>query len=546
LPAISWGAGPSISILAEAVKGRVQHARYSSHRRLLLQHEGALETFPRPERSAVPVAAGSPAPYRVAMSNLGFHFLYAVLRRSPKLRVERFFADTAPVTLESGTRLSTYGVLLCSISYEEDYINLVRMLHESGLPPLREERRGRPLVIVGGPAVSANPFPVAAIVDAVALGEGEGTLEAIAGILEESGGAGREDVLDELARVPGVFVPGRPPGTASVRRGAALRSFPRSVIVTPDTAFPMTVLVESGRGCPGTCAFCLATSLYAPFRYAPRALFEEIVSSAPMPIRRIGLVSAAVAANPDFAAIVRFLTAKGISVSFSSLRAEDLDDERSALVGAIGTSSVSIAPESGSESVRFRLGKRVSDETYFRAAARLREAGVRRFTLYMLVSSFEDRASDDKTVRFIERLKLNLRGARVEVHLNQLVPKAWTPLQFYAMPDVPELSAAQGRLERLLRGLGVGVRVKSVRSAVRQALFSTGDERVGRAIVHHVAESFSWNKALVAAGANARFPHEKKGPDSSFPWDAIEGPVRRGFLFKRFEAMKNESPFDAP
>jgi radical SAM superfamily enzyme YgiQ (UPF0313 family) len=473
------------------------------------------------------------------MSNLGFHFLYSVLRRSPKLRVERFFADTAPMTLESGARLGSYEALLCSISYEEDYLNLVRILHESSLPPLREDRGGRPLVIVGGPAVSANPFPLADIVDAAALGEGEGTLEAIARILEESAAVEPAAVIERIAGIPGVFVPGRSPGGVTVRGGAVIRTFTRSVIVTPETAFPMTLLVESGRGCPGACAFCLATSIYAPHRYAPLAAFEEILSSVNVPIRRVGLVSAAVAANPDFAAIVRFLRARGISVSFSSLRAEDLDEEKAALVGAIGTSSVSLAPESGSEAARFKLGKRVPDDTYFRAAARLHEAGVKHFTLYMLMGwPYNESVVTSETKNFIENFKANIKGARLDVHVNQLIPKAWTPFQFFAMPEEKALASEQERLGKMLRGLGVGVRTKSVRSAVRQALFSMGDERVGRAIVQHVADGFSWNKALRTAGVNERFPHEEKGPDASFPWDAIEGPVRRGFLFRRFEAMK--------
>ena len=515
----------------------MQHARHSSDRQLLLQNEVTLETFPRPERSAVRVAAGSPSPYHAAMSNLGFHFLYASLRRSVKLHVERFFADTSPVTLESGARLSSHEALLCSISYEEDYINLVRILHESGLPPLREDRRGAPLVIVGGPAVSANPFPLADIVDAAALGEGEGTCEAIAKLLEESAGVEPEAVLDGLARIPGVFVPGRSRGGVSVRGGAAPGASIRSAIATPETAFPMTLLIESGRGCPGTCAFCLATSIYAPYRYVPLAAFEEIISSMTVPMRRVGLVSTAVAASPDFAAIVKFLTAKRISVSFSSLRAEDLDDEKAALVGAIGTSSVSLAPESGSEAVRFKLGKKVPDDVYLHAAAKLREAGVGHFTLYMLTGWSDDEMNLSRTKSFVEHFKSNIKGARLDVHVNPLVPKAWTPLQFYAMPEEKELSATQERFENMLREIGVGVRMKSVRSAIRQALFSSGDEKIGRAIVHHVSDGFSWRKALRAAGVHEGFPHEAKGPEVSFPWDAIEGPVRRGFLFKRFEAM---------
>ena len=99
-----------------------------------------LVRFAAPSREAPIIVAGYPAPYRVGISNLGFHFLYGGPRRLSKLRVERVFADIAPVTLETGTNLASSPVLLISVSYEEDYINLVRMLCSAGVEPLRSKR----------------------------------------------------------------------------------------------------------------------------------------------------------------------------------------------------------------------------------------------------------------------------------------------------------------------------------------------------------------------------------------------------------------------
>ena len=511
-------------------------------KRSFLAKETYIDRFIQPERYAASCAAGYPAPYRVGMANLGFHFLYHSLRQSPKLRIERVFSDTARVTLESGYPLASRSVIFLSISYEEDYINVVRMLHDAGVSPLREKREGRPLVIAGGPAVSANPAPLAAIADAISIGEGEGTLDGIIRVLEEEGAGEPRAVLEGLARIPGMLVPGYSRAGVSFNEPAALSRFPRSTIVTSESSFPDTLLVESGRGCPGACAFCLATSLYRPFRFMPLVAFEDMLRELRAPVARIGLVSTAVAANPDFVPIVRLLASKGIAVSFSSLRAEDLDDEKAALVGRIGTASVSLAPESGSERLRFALGKKVEDEVYFNAAARLRAAGVAHFTLYLLLGvPGEDEAALTDTKVFMERFRETIGGGRLSVHANPLVPKAWTPLQFFAMSDERELVRRQHDLEKTLRKLGLGVQIKSVRSAIRQALFSTGDEGIGRAIVHHVEGGLPWKKALKEAGVNERFPHEKKGPETSFPWDGISGPVRRGILFKRFEAIERDA-----
>jgi radical SAM superfamily enzyme YgiQ (UPF0313 family) len=519
-----------------------------------MPRETFLEVFRRPERRSLRVIAACPSPYRAGIANLGFHFLYGGLRQSPRLRIERLFADTSPGTLEGGRGLSSTDVALFSISYEEDFINLARILREAGLPVLRERRERGPAIVAGGPAVSANPMPLFDIVDAMALGEGEEILPEIVRLLGGPAGLGlegggpeeRRAFLDSLARIPGVLVPGFSKPGVSFREASVISRFPRSVIMTPDSVFPDTMLVESGRGCPGACAFCLATAIYRPFRFMPLAAFEELVEHLHPAVKRIGLVSTAVAANPDFAAIVELLVSRGLEVSFSSLRAEDLDDEKAALIGRIGTASAALAPESGSERVRFALGKRVSDETYFEAGSRLRSAGVKHFTLYILIGRpGEDSSMLAETMVFMERFKRAIGGRSFSVHANPLVPKPWTPLQFWAMPDGRELERRGRELEKALRKLGVAVQLKSVRSALRQALISTGDASIGRAIAHQVEEKLSWKQALREAGVNVRFPHEAKGPETSFPWDEISGPVRRGTLFKRFEAVASRDGREA-
>ena len=227
----------------------------------------------------------------------------------------------------------------------------------------------------------------------------------------------------------------------------------------------------------------------------------------------------------------------------SSLRAEDLDEETARLIGGIGTTAVSLAPESASERVRYLLGKRVPNERYFNVAARLSEAGVRQFTLYILIGCpGEDDSALPATQIFMEGFRRAIGGRSFSVHVNALVPKPWTPLQFHAMPSEKSLEALGTRMERMLRGMGLRPRVKSARSAVRQAVLSLGDERLGEAIALHVERGTSWRRALGESGADEGFPHAQKGPETSFPWDSISGPVRRDVLWKRFEALAGRKP----
>ncbi len=500
--------------------------------------EISLESFPSPGKRAVPVFAGYPAPYRIGMSNLGFHFLFGTLSRAGIFKVERFFSDSSPLTIESGMHLSSAVALFFSISYEEDYLNLARILIESGIDPLRRGREKGPLIIVGGPAVSSNPLPLAEIADAAALGEGEGSLEKMMRVIAEAGGAASEDTLEELSKIDGVFVPGMPGKKIEISGGTKPEDFPHSIIITPDTVFSNTMLLETARGCPGSCAFCLATNLYRPYRYLPSAEVVKVLDRTGGRVKKVGLVSTAITAHPEFASIVAILIDRGIEPGFGSLRAGDIDAEKAELIGSSGTRSATLAPESGSERVRFLLGKREPDETYFRAAAGLRERGIRNFNVYLLEGcpGGTDAASAE-TALFAERFVKSAAGATVTFHVNILIPKPGTPLQSYPLPPERELSAAMGKIKKICRGAGGRVRLKSVRSSIRQAVLSLGDERVGMALVDLASGGISWKGALRKAGVDPSLPHMARENIDALPWYRIVSSDGYSSLLSRYRAV---------
>jgi radical SAM superfamily enzyme YgiQ (UPF0313 family) len=501
----------------------------------LLEGERLLERLQSPSHRAPLVVAAYPSTYRTAMSNLGFHFLFRNLRLLTGARIERAYTDTAPYTLESGTPLSSAEAILFSVSYEEDFINLARMLVQSGIALERDRRGGSPVVIAGGAAVSANPVPLADLADALCLGEGENTIEHIAPLLGTGVAAHYERFMEGLEAVEGVFMRER---GGSFPAHAASVEFPRSIILTPYTVFADTLLIESGRGCPGYCSFCLATSIYGAYRALSLEDMDSYLDGLSLEVGRIGLVSTAVAAHPRFGELVESLIGRGIEVSFGSLRAEDLDEEKIRLIARAGTRSVSLAPESGSEGVRFRLGKRVEDGVYIDAVRMLHDAGIGRIGLYMLVGCpGEGAGTIGETRLFLSRIKEAARGTRFSLHLNPLIPKPWTPLQFYGMPGKEELERRISSVRDLCRELGIALQVKSLRSALRQATISLGDERVGSALARYAKGRISWGKALRSEKAAEDFIHEEKGEITRFPWDGIRGPASRENLYGRFRRI---------
>jgi radical SAM superfamily enzyme YgiQ (UPF0313 family) len=470
------------------------------------------------------------------MSNLGLHFLYAGLRRSAALRVERFFADTAPYTVETASDIATAPVLFFSVSYEEDFVGLVRILHRAGIAPLADDRSLQPVVIAGGMAVSANPAAIADIVDAAVLGEGETVLGDIVELLAGRGGSGGEELLAELAAVRGVFIPRARDAVARFAPQHEYGTFPHSVIATPNTVFRDTVLIETGRGCPGRCVFCLARGVYGTARFSTLERIAEAVDGFRFIPRRAGLVSTSVAAHPRFAEIVAMLAARGMRPSFSSLRVGDLDDHSISAIASVGTKSVSLAPESGSERLRRRIGKSDTDDSYFEAAGRLYEAGVRHFNLYLL-AGLPGEGPDDlaDTARFLSGFKQAAGGIAPTVHVNIAVPKAWTPLWFNAVPSPGFLERRLASITRICAERGIAVRAKTIRSALRQALLSTAGSEVGRGIASHVIDGLSWNAAMAREGVDVGAIHRRRGIDSLPGALTIEGPVPYETLLRRFE-----------
>ncbi|MCD6378925.1 radical SAM protein [bacterium] len=488
------------------------------------------------------VFVGYPSSYREGMSNLGFHFVFGELKSRELMRVERFFTDTSPLTFESGLKISSAIALFFSFSFEEDYLNLVRILIDSGIEPSREERGCRPIIVVGGPAVSANPVPMSQVADIISIGEGEETVAKIAAFVEEYNGGGRGEILEKLSGVDGIFISGQPGKGVVFAHPEIISKLPMSILLSGKTVFSDMLLMEISRGCPGRCCFCLASAIYRPLRIQPYDSIMETLEEIPRFVNKIGLVSTSVTSHPDFSRIVEELIKRKIKTSFSSLRAEDIDNEKALQIGRTGTRSVALAPETGSEAMRFILGKKVPDDAYFNAANLLALQGIKRFTIYLL-SGYPGETEQviNETRLFMEKFKKAVRRGIVSVHINIVIPKPWTPLQFYAMPERKSLERKLKELAGACEGPSRNIRIKSVRSSLRQAILSLGSDDVGKAVIEYGKGRISWNKALAHNDIDPGFIHDKGRVSQVLPWEFISGSINRQYLLRRYNDLMNKT-----
>ncbi len=442
------------------------------------------------------VALLYPSDYAVGMSNLALQGLYRLLNAHGDILCERVFypglrerdrkRDDTLRSLEHATALGAFDVIAITSSFELDWLKLPAAFQRGGVPLLAAERtRFAPLVIAGGPAVTANPMPLAQIADALFIGEAEPIVDALVHELlshDPGSDSEREALLENLTQIPGFLVPTLEQSLPVPRIALDdLDAVPTTTgIISPRAEFASAFLIETGRGCPRRCRFCLARQIYHPVR---RRSAESILAAARRGLEhtdRIGLVGAAVADHPQIAQITTQIVQYGGRVTTSALRAEGVSQELLEALVASGQQTITLAPETADERMAEVLGKRLDFDTVREAvelAAALDMTDVRLY--FILGIPGEDDDTADAIIAWVGALEREIAGIHVTVNAGALVPKPHTPLERAAVPDP---ATVDRRLKRLRRGLRkhtrADVHISSARWSAVQTVLTRGDEEL--------------------------------------------------------------------
>ncbi len=569
-----------------------------------LEHQArerrARERFRFAKKQDAPVRACLlyPNRYAVAMGNLGFQVVYEIFDRHPGVVCERAFlpdeADGGWQTrgalrsLESARAVAEFDIVAFSISFEADYLNVIRMLELIGVAARSDERGDAgPLIIAGGPAVFLNPEPVADFIDLFLIGEAEEMLPEFLDVYAEVSGhaASRTTLLNEIgARIRGAYVPAhyRPvfdgpqqvalhylgPGTAQVERRLVrdLNTFATTTRVLSDEAvFGDMVMVEASRGCQWGCRFCAAGFMYRPIRTRDPRLLATSVREGLRERDTIGLVGAEMASVPGVDLLAELTAAAGGRLSPSSLKADCVTPRLAAALARGGTHSVTVAPEAGSERMRRVINKNLTEADILRAAELLVGRGVESLKLYFMFGLPTETDDDVLAIAGLaEKIRARLcEGSRergriggVTISLNPFSPKPWTPFQWEPMDSIARLRAKMRVLRHACARIpNVQLDIESPREAYLATLLSRGDRRVGRALTAIHAAGGDWWRVIrdwQHGGLDGlphadSYVHRRYGEQELLPWDFIDHRITKRFLLverRKALAARQTAPCD--
>jgi radical SAM superfamily enzyme YgiQ (UPF0313 family) len=321
---------------------------------------------------------------------------------------------------------------------------------------------------------------------------------------------------------------------------------PATYVLTSDTEMSGKFLVEVSRGCPTLCSFC-----WAGYNYLPKRSFEierilEVARAARAHTSDIGLVSTAVGAHREIVPLLEALKEMRFRISVSSLRFEDLRAELLEPLSASGERTLAVAPEVGTDRLRFAIHKRVSNEEILEKTDLILSRGIENLKLYLMVGLPTESEEDlDGMVDLVERIRAVLlehgrargRLGRIIPSVNPFIPKPGTPFQWHPMQSTSELSRKMRRLERAFARIpNVDAHFKSPRQEKLQALLSVGDRRLAPVMMRMARGEADLRRAMKEEGLDLDFyVHRERPRDEILPWAHIDNGMKPTLLESQYE-----------
>ncbi|ABO34776.1 Radical SAM domain protein [Methanococcus maripaludis C5] len=364
--------------------------------------------------------------------------------------------------IENYSKIKNSDAILITLQYENDYFNVVKIVKEL------KTQNPNAIFIAGGPCAISNPLPLHEFFDVFVVGEIEGT-----------------DTMYQLINgnfeIPGVYVP-KTYNNEKIKRiypkKLGIKDYPIAQVTHESGAYGKAYLLEIGRGCIRNCKFCMAKCIYAPPRYRKiedlKYLVDEGLKNTDAD--KVSLIAPSVSDYRYVLDLCAHISEKNVSISPSSLRADTITDE---LLDYLNLKTLTIAPEAGSEVLRKKIDKGITEENILNAVDIAKNHGISTVKLYYMVGFPEETEEDiEEIITLTKKIKENVR--KVDVSINPMVPKPHTPFEDFEFDMDSKMKIKY--IEKSLRKIKVSVDFEKFNSMVAQTVLARGGVELSKVL----------------------------------------------------------------
>lgn len=530
------------------------------------------------DKSKVRFAFAFPDKYEIGISNLGVRVLYDLVNKQPDYMADRVYAPEADFqpeilyALESKKYIKDFDAVGFSLQYEMAFPTVLKMLEMAQIPYRNDKRNDDdPIIIAGGPC-AFNPLPVAEFIDVFMIGDGEDSIIEVCQILEKTKGLPRKERIKALcdgensgrwSALTGGTVTKR---IAQLEYDTALKSYP----IPFSTSVQDRAVVEIRRGCGRMCRFCQPGHVTLPIRERSA---EDIIKIAKELVKNTGydeysLLSLSSNDYKNINEVIKELAVdfneKKISVSLPSQRIDGFNLELANLVQSVRKSTMTLAPEAGSQRLRDKIKKNISEEQILNAVLTLYENGWSKIKFYFICGLPTETLQDmDEMAELLGKIKYRCKQIKREKGLNHglditctlsiFVPKPFTPFQWYGQMNLGKVDEHIKYLKektKHIKGLKINYHEDTVSQI--EAVLTRGDISLCKYIealykkgcyLDAWGEYFNkdiWHETAEELGINlTELAQKQYSTEEVLPWDFINIGVDKDWFIQEYNKAES-------